>query len=535
MAQKTRAPKAFHCDKCAKRFRSEDALLAHLGTKKHVQCEPCNRFFKCQESLQQHLENSPAHIKLLGQPRAPAHFTLGAGAFSSARANAPKPQRPNSPVHAPQQAQATQPPPEVAALTDDLARRIAALQQLLEPQTGQPALRPLPMNGATYTTIPAARPAQAKPAPPPSLKPSSGTLTPPSTTILKPQPPQPTTAPPPTPPPLTHRGITYTTLTPAQQTTLHPLLLAQCHTRTRLTLEGYALTPNPPHSIPPPPYDPHNPHRRAAVVLDCEMAGTSSGDYPISVSLLDFCTGEVLVNALVQPGAGVVVRNWRSGITGITARRMALAGKGVGSKDGAPLRGWEAARERVLGFVDGETVVVGQAVRFDLKVLGIVCGRVVDSAVVAAEASGLFGGGGSGGGGVEKKITRPVGLVKLCKGLLGVRIRGKGGQAHDSLEDVLATREVVLWCLRNPEELRVWAVKHWQVKSRGGYGWQGKKGDSGRNKKGMQREKGLSGKHKKDRTWPESSYMCDWDGEPLRWEDVVDYDCWPKSPPDWSD
>jgi DNA polymerase III epsilon subunit-like protein len=162
-------------------------------------------------------------------------------------------------------------------------------------------------------------------------------------------------------------------------------------------------------------------------------------------------------------------------------------------------------------------------------------GRVVDSAVVAAEASGLFGGLG-GGGGVEKKITRWAGLEKLCKELLGVRIRGKGGKAHDSLEDVLATREVVLWCLRNPEELRLWAVKHWQVKSRGGYGSQGRKGDSGRNKKGVQGNKGYSGQNAKGGTRPESSYMWyDSDDEMPRWEDVVDYECWPKSPPDWSD
>ena len=113
--------------------------------------------------------------------------------------------------------------------------------------------------------------------------------------------------------------------------------------------------------------------------------------------------------------------------------------------------------------------------------------------------------------------------------LLAVQIRGKGGRSHDSLEDVLATREVVVWCLRNPAELRVWAAKRWHVKKTK-KGSQGKKGNNGRNRAGTARA-GNNG-----RAQPERSYTwSDSDREVLRWEDVVDYDCWPKSPPDWSD
>ncbi|KAH6651226.1 hypothetical protein F5144DRAFT_638942 [Chaetomium tenue] len=343
----------------------------------------------------------------------------------------------------------------------------------------------------------------------------------------------PTTAP--APPHLTHRGITYTTLTPTQQTALHPLLLARCHTHKRLSIEGYDLAPRPPATIAPPPRGPHNTthspghhhHHHtaaaAAVVLDCEMAGTSAGEYPIAVSLVDFFSGAVLVDALVRPAAGVVVRDWRSGITGIGAARMAAAGTGMaGSGDGEPLAGREGAREAVLRFVDGETVLVGQAVRFDLRALGIVHGRVVDSAVVAAEASGWFG-GVAGGGGVYRKIKRWAGLEEMCRELLGIRIRGGEGQSHDSLEDVLATRELVLWCLGNPDQLKAWAAMRWSVKAKKGWRTpQGRKGDSGRNKRG--------------RTQPARTYMYDSDDDKmLRWEDVVDYECWPKSPPDWSD
>ncbi|EAQ93736.1 hypothetical protein CHGG_01971 [Chaetomium globosum CBS 148.51] len=380
-----------------------------------------------------------------------------------------------------------------------------------------------------------ALPPLTAPSPPQGQRNPPFSITPPSATI--PQPPQATPTPTPAttgtapaPPRLTHRGITYTTLTPAQQTALHPLLLARCHTRKRLSIEGYDLDPRPPATIAPPPRDPHNnnnPPRHhhtaaaAAVVLDCEMAGTSAGDYPIAVSVVDFFTGAVLVDALVRPGAGVVVQDWRSGITGIGAARIADAGR-AGSGDGEPLAGREGAREAVLRFVDGETVVVGQAVRFDLRALGIVHGRVVDSAVLAAEASGRFG-GVAGGGGVHRKIKWWAGLEELCRELLGMRIRGGEGQSHDSLEDVLATRELVLWCLENPDQLKAWAAMRWGVKAKKGWRTpQGRKGDSGRNKNWW--------------TWAQRTYGHDSDDDQmLRWEDVVDYACWPKSPPDWSD
>ncbi|KAK3299896.1 ribonuclease H-like domain-containing protein [Chaetomium fimeti] len=454
-----------------------------------------------------------------------AHVNLPAGGYPSV--HRVQPVQPLPPVP---------PSPEVVTVDDGFARFMAGLElraQSLGLQTGQSALGPTSHGASTYTLIPA--PAEA-----PAL-----THTPPATTATQPAPqPAPPTAaavaaavaavaaaaaPPPPPPPLKHRGITYTTLTPTEQTALHPLLLNHTHPPTRLSLEGYALTACPPKTIPTPPRNPLHP-RHHAVVLDCEMAGTSpsrADDYPISLSLLDFFTGAVLVDALVRPAGGVVVRDWRSGITGITAGRMAAAGREE-SGDGEPLVGREGARERVLEFVDAETVVVGQAVQFDLKALGLVHGRVVDSAVVTAEASGKFANRGAGGG--KMKISGQAGLEKLCRELLGVRIRRKG-QSHDSLEDVLATREVVVWCLRHPEELKAWAEKRWQVGKNNKKAAQGKKGGSGRNKK-------TTAQPSNARAAPDNAYRGrGWDSDDglLRWEDVVDYDCWPKSPPDWSD
>jgi hypothetical protein len=49
------------------------------------------------------------------------------------------------------------------------------------------------------------------------------------------------------------------------------------------------------------------------------------------------------------------------------------------------------------------------------------------------------------------------GLQRLCKELLSLEIRNNKGGAHDCLEDVLATREVVLWCTQNKQKLEAWA------------------------------------------------------------------------------
>jgi hypothetical protein len=38
-----------------------------------------------------------------------------------------------------------------------------------------------------------------------------------------------------------------------------------------------------------------------------------------------------------------------------------------------------------------------------------------------------------------------------------LEIRNNKGRVHDCLEDVLATREVVLWCTQNKQKLEAWA------------------------------------------------------------------------------
>ncbi|SPQ19889.1 9bd9befe-3c2a-43f5-95fe-aa376f284070 [Thermothielavioides terrestris] len=158
------------------------------------------------------------------------------------------------------------------------------------------------------------------------------------------------------------------------------------------------------------------------------MAGTGPSrarEEVIVLSAIDFFTGATLLHTLVCPARPVT--DWRTAITGVTARAMAAA-----VARGEALAGREAAVAALWTVVDSETIVVGHAVWHDLRALGVSCARVVDSAVLTAEAAGVV--------------------------------------AEGERADVY------------------------------GDGWDDDDGD-----------------------------------EVLRWEDVVDWDMWPKSPPDWSD
>jgi DNA polymerase III epsilon subunit-like protein len=156
----------------------------------------------------------------------------------------------------------------------------------------------------------------------------------------------------------------------------------------------------------------------------------------ILICAVDYFTGAVLLNSLVSPGEKV--RDWRTEIHGITSSAMDRA-----ISQGRVLTGWRAAREELWKLIDQNTILVGHALQHDLDVLRLVHTRVVDSAILARNAVGMY--------------NRQWGLQRLCKELLGFEIRRNNGGVHDCLEDVLATREVVLLCTQNEQELEAWA------------------------------------------------------------------------------
>ncbi|KAI1407950.1 ribonuclease H-like protein [Hypoxylon sp. FL1857] len=182
--------------------------------------------------------------------------------------------------------------------------------------------------------------------------------------------------------------------------------------------------------------------RRKAITLDCEMVGVAGGrDDLAQLCAVDLFTGEVLINTLVYPPE--VVKDWRTKYSGVSPAKMAIA-----RASGQALNGWPAARAKLFEFADADTVLVGHSLNNDLKVLHIAHKRIVDSAILVAEA--VFGQG--------KRMLRKWGLKPLSRDLLGITIQSSRA-GHDCLEDTLATRELVLWCLRERQKLDLWAKK----------------------------------------------------------------------------
>ncbi len=185
-----------------------------------------------------------------------------------------------------------------------------------------------------------------------------------------------------------------------------------------------------------PAASPQNPIFRA-ITLDCEMAEVEGlGNEIILICAIDYFTGAVLLNKLVDPGLKVL--DWRTKIHGITGSTMETA-----VSQGLALAGWTEARAELWKLIDQSTILVGHALQHDLDILRMVHTRVVDSAILSRNAVG--------------RHTPRWALQKLCKEFLGLEIRNNTGGLHDCLEDVLATREVVLWCTRNKKGLEAWA------------------------------------------------------------------------------
>ncbi|KAI1139411.1 ribonuclease H-like protein [Hypoxylon sp. FL0543] len=182
--------------------------------------------------------------------------------------------------------------------------------------------------------------------------------------------------------------------------------------------------------------------RHRAIALDCEMVGVAGGrDELAHLCAVDLFSGEVLINTLVHPTEAV--KDWRTRYSGVTPAKMAMA-----RASGQVLNGWLAARAKLFEFADADTILVGHSLNHDLRVLHIAHKRVVDSAILVAEA--VFGKG--------NRLLRQWGLKQLSGDILGISIQSSRG-GHDCLEDTLATRELILWCLRDRQKLDLWAKR----------------------------------------------------------------------------
>lgn len=176
--------------------------------------------------------------------------------------------------------------------------------------------------------------------------------------------------------------------------------------------------------------------RYPAVVLDCEMAGVSSGaSEAILLCVKDYLTGEVLFDQYVYPREPITqMRTFVHGVSKLDLENAARSGKA--------LRGWEEARSELWKYIDSNTIIVGHALQNDLDVLRMIHPRIVDSSILVKTAVG------------SPRV--PSGLQILCSELPKIEIRKNKGDIHDCMEDVLATREVVLFCTLQREAFQAW-------------------------------------------------------------------------------
>ncbi|KAJ5930052.1 Exonuclease RNase T/DNA polymerase III [Penicillium verhagenii] len=191
--------------------------------------------------------------------------------------------------------------------------------------------------------------------------------------------------------------------------------------------------------------------KRKAIVMDCEMVEAHGGRLQLAfLAAIDFLTGETLIDHHVQPREPVV--HWNTQYSGVSQRTMDMAMK-LGR-----LLDWEEARDRLRSLADTDTVLIGHALFNDLHVLRFAHLRIVDSSVLACSA--VFPDQAP-----EKSVPRSWSLKCLAKELLGYRIQG-GRSGHSAMEDSRATRDLVMFCLEEPEKLRQWAVAAREVEDK---------------------------------------------------------------------
>jgi hypothetical protein len=157
-------------------------------------------------------------------------------------------------------------------------------------------------------------------------------------------------------------------------TILHTLS-TKCHSTATLAQNQYRTgTP----TAPPP--NPQGTKKHTALAIDCEMVGIDPRNtgYLGQVVAIDVLSGKTVLDICVQPP--VTVRNWRgksSGLSPAVFKEYKRRGKLVSEIKGA--------QKALFKLMDSETILVGHALQNDLKALGIVHGRVVDTQILTKE------------------------------------------------------------------------------------------------------------------------------------------------------
>ncbi|KAG6378672.1 ribonuclease H-like protein [Boletus reticuloceps] len=159
------------------------------------------------------------------------------------------------------------------------------------------------------------------------------------------------------------------------------------------------------------------------VALDCEMIYTTGGMRVARVSVVDGAGAEVF-DELVRMDDGVEVIDYNTRFSGITKEEHRKASLTLSS-----------IRQSLDVFINSETIIIGHALENDLKTLRMIHHQCIDTAILFPHRAG-------------PPYRRS--LRDLAKEHLGISIQtGGGSTGHSSVEDSVATLDLVRWHILN--------------------------------------------------------------------------------------
>ncbi|KAF9152537.1 RNA exonuclease 3, partial [Mortierella sp. AD010] len=148
------------------------------------------------------------------------------------------------------------------------------------------------------------------------------------------------------------------------------------------------------------------------VAMDCEMCYTTGGFELIRISVIDK-TGKPIMDELVKPKNTVLDLNSRfSGITSLDGAKYTL----------------EQARDRFLELISNDTIIIGQSLENDFKVLRLVHTCVIDTAMLYPHP--------------QQMQKYRYSLQSLAKQHLQINIQDSES-GHDSFEDAKTCLDLV--------------------------------------------------------------------------------------------
>ncbi|KIM90892.1 hypothetical protein PILCRDRAFT_811388 [Piloderma croceum F 1598] len=157
--------------------------------------------------------------------------------------------------------------------------------------------------------------------------------------------------------------------------------------------------------------------------IDCEMVYTTGGMRCARVSVVDG-TGSEVFDELVRMDDGVEIVDYITRFSGVTPENHAKAV--------LPLT---SIRESLDSYINSDTILIGHALDNDLKTLRMIHSRCVDTAILFPHRAG-------------PPYRRA--LKDLVKEHLGTLIQAGGGSVgHSSVEDSIATLDLVRWYILN--------------------------------------------------------------------------------------